>query len=344
MVKVKRETAILRYGHGWFLCIVCAAADGGATLHAMEEQGAEKPEVKRITAIHQSETAQSSEKSQDHSSSVVVVVADQTPLRQDCVELSSSLRPPTTRGRRNSVTVQIDTGSSAKDGKNGKHDSVIFEIEIPDEVLEADPVDIDIIIDDLVREAGIAAFGRHVEGAFYAEELHRILHNTFATLIEEKHAKLAKSCSDFRQATDPGAGSADGASERVVHISSAREYVRGRCARPKDRQLAMKKDAADAVRAALLKRVTSSHDLRAEASETGGQRNESDALRQWVLLELESRDKAMQEEHAKTTEKLEDERRRKRYAMMSTLATALGGITATLVAYYNQHTGHSNSC
>lgn len=236
------------------------------------------------------------------------------------------------------------TQKKHKGHQHKDRDSVIIEIEMPDLENPSDEA-LDKIVDKLIVQASIAAFGEHHKDAFYVAELKAALKQSFIEFIKMRSKSKSPSASS----------SVSDSSEEPQPISKKHE----------DSLVYPKQEAVERLRAIVFERISPKHlkvsELKEketavpEAAPSATKSADSEGmshkdLKEWFMRELELHDLKMREQEremrdkaAKYQGKLDEAHRKTKYAVIATAVTTISGIAVTLATYFTTHSLHPGS-
>lgn len=273
-----------------------------------------------------------------NSLTVNFLVTDQQAIPKHVSDEASHTHRVSTSSDRASVIIQTPESARQEKGKNfGQRDrnSVIIEIEMSD-IKNATAAEIDQLVDDLIRQAGIATFDAHDEHAFYVRDLKTTLLQAFNEFIKKDLGHEGSSSSESES---------DSSSEKRQHDATHHE----------DQTSGNADESVDVLRTHLFRSFSSrhlknraAHESRHPAAASSSQAtttSEHKELKKWFLRELELHDLKMREQESQMKEKvaasekkLTEENRKKKYAILATLVTTACGIGTAVTTYFITHT------
>lgn len=225
-----------------------------------------------------------------------------------------------------STPIPLDL-SDLKSGRSQHDSSIVIQIpdEVIDELVEADPSDVEHMITELLKET----FGMTDDTEFHISGLREILSEEVSNVIKEHKIKQDSSSS----------GSNGNSSTSSSSDSSSDGNRLAKLPRTKDWQPTPHKQMTAALRHAVLQRVQSRSSMNGLPYRITGDDHRD--LRAWMFAELDSRDKRLHEElqrinteHEQTASKLASERRKKIIALITAGITAGGTVATALITFF----------
>ena len=303
-------------------------------VQSMEQAPAQTPQLDQKpaqTAQPEETTTEKNHKGaghKDRSSVIINIAVDEAPLSmpRSPVITSRIAHHHKTPSISNitSVTIQPTPSSlTCTSSVPARPNSVTFQVDMQD-LAHATPAQIEKLVDDLIRRAGLATFDAHDENAFYVQHLKATLLQSFTDYIKTSGQTSPDSSTSSISDTPPPAN--------------------------KHRKHSLiKEEAVSKIRHDIFERLNTRHtvpqDVESQISE--GEKSvsanviEHKDLKEWFLRELELHDlkiheqeKELKEKADENKEKLEDSRRKTKYAIATTVATTLCGAITTLVTYF----------
>ena len=304
-------------------------------VHAMEQKKEENPPQPPLQKITISADSRESSKSQRHPSVSI------TP--------APMIEPSYHQSRKDSFAViKIEAP------QDPQHP---FELEVSmGDVARLTPAEIDNFISELIRQASIATFGHDSVDAYYAKDLKASLskafHQYLAALKVENGSDSSSSTSESSSEKSDTADAypKDSPQHKVAKLHQLRNTI-------------FKQGSFGTLPSV----EKSGQQPTASTPEIGGEKQkaarppaapsvtmDADILKQWLRQELELREitsheheMVLRESAAENEAKLLAERRKARYALVSTIVITLGGAISTaltfLLTYYSEHEKNTGS-
>lgn len=209
-------------------------------------------------------------------------------------------------------------------------DEVVIQIEVPD-LTHASIEDLAPIVDDLIRQAGLATFNTSEENPFYMQDLRTHILHAFLDYIHSSNRSDSRSSSS----------------------SSSSEPEKGK-------RTSSQEDQISALRNSVFQRVSSKVFVKApqrrpdepstsRQSPLGVDKETKKELKQWFLRELELHDLRMREQERQLQDRVSEEERKAReeqkktqYAILATITTTVCGIVSTVITYFLTHANQAS--
>jgi hypothetical protein len=205
---------------------------------------------------------------------------------------------------------------------------VVIQIDVPD-LSKASFDELASIVDDLIRQAGVATFGADEENPFYMQELKTHILHAFLEYIHSNGKSDSSS-------------SSSSSSEKGSRASSPHE----------DQIIALRNSVFQRVNSQRLVKIPQRSPDEASTSRQSPVRVDKETrkeLKQWFLRELELHDLRRKEQERQLQDKVSEEERKiiaeqkkTKYAILATLTTTICGITSTVVTYFLTQAGQAS--
>lgn len=220
-----------------------------------------------------------------------------------------------------------DSTSTTTTEKRQAPDEVVIQIEVPD-LTHASIEELAPIVDDLIRQAGLATFDTSEETPFYMQELRTHILHAFLDYIQANGRSDSRSSSSSGSEKDKRA-----TSPQEEQIMSLRNSVF---------QRASSKYLVHTPQRHPDEPSTSRHIQKID-KETRKQ------LKRWFLRELELHDLRMKEQERQLQDKVSEEERKAiaehkktKYAILATITTTVCGIASTAITYFLTHANEAS--
>jgi len=199
-------------------------------------------------------------------------------------------------------------------------DEVVIQIEVPD-LTHASIEELTPIVDELIRQAGLATFDTSEENPFYMQELRTHILHAFLDYIHSSGQSDSRSSSSSE-------------SEKDKRAASPQE----------DRIMSLRNSVFQRVSSKYLFKTQQRRQDEASTSRQGRARIDKATrkqLKQWFLRELELHDLRMKEQERQLQDKVSEEERKAiaeqkktKYAILATITTTVCGIASTVITYF----------
>lgn len=225
-------------------------------------------------------------------------------------------------------TVSQDITSTTTTEQSQIPDEVVIQIEVPD-LTHASIEELTPIVDELIRQAGLATFDTSEENPFYMQELRTHILHAFLDYIHSNGQSDSRSSSSSE-------------SEKDKQAASPQE----------DRIMTLRNSVFQQVSSKYLFKTPQRRQDEASTSRQGRIKIDKETrkqLKQWFLRELELHDLRMKEQERQLQDKVSEEERKTiaeqkktKYAILATITTTICGITSTIITYFLTHANQTS--